>query len=210
MITSRKEITKESYQATAKEFAKNVANLAPIESIEKFISLLPPHAKLIDIGCGSGRDAKIFTDQGMEVLGIDFSSNLLEIARNHAPLAKFQLMDIEMINLPIAFFDGAWSACSLGHIPKNNLLSVFKQIHLLLKKGGFFYLSLKKGSGEVLEKDSRYDGNHEKFWSYFEEEELKCFLQEAAFKILDFRIIKRKYSYQTHDSFRIFCQTRYF
>ena len=38
---SNKEITKESYQATAEEFARNVANLAPMASIEKFIKLLP-------------------------------------------------------------------------------------------------------------------------------------------------------------------------
>ncbi|MBA3536983.1 MAG: methyltransferase domain-containing protein [Tatlockia sp.] len=83
---SNKEITKQSYQATASQFAHNVAELAPIGSIEKFIKLLPSKAKIIDIGCGSGRDAKIFSNMGANVLGIDFCSNHIEIAKKNAPL----------------------------------------------------------------------------------------------------------------------------
>lgn len=203
---SYKETTKASYQATAKEFAQNVADLAPIGSIGKFIKLLPSEAKIIDIGCGSGRDAKIFTNAGMDVLGIDFCPNLIEIAEAYAPLANFQLMDIETMNLPPATFNGAWAACSLGHIPKNMILDVLKQIHILLKEHGYFYLALKKGTGEVLEKDARYSGNHQKFWSFFAESELKNYLESARFKILDFKIIEKEYDYQTHPAFRIFCQ----
>jgi|GEM_PF-5853252 len=50
-----KKITQESYQSTAQEFARNVDDLAPTGSIEKFIKLLPPKARVIDIGCGTGR-----------------------------------------------------------------------------------------------------------------------------------------------------------
>jgi SAM-dependent methyltransferase len=92
-----KKITKESYQSTAEEFARNVDDLAPTGSIEKFIKLLPPKAKIIDIGCGSGRDAKLFTNMGATVLGIDFSSNLIDIAKRKAPLAEFQLNDIKLL-----------------------------------------------------------------------------------------------------------------
>lgn len=201
-----KEATKASYQATAKEFAQRVADLAPIGSIEKFIKLLPSKAKIIDIGCGSGRDAKIFTNAEIDVLGIDFCSNLIEIAEAYAPLANFQLMDIETINLPSATFDGAWAACSLGHIPKNKILNVLNKIHILLKEHGYFYLALKKGTGEILEKDLRYAGNHQKFWSFFEEDELKNYLENAGFKVLDFKMIEKEYDYQTHPAFRIFCQ----
>lgn len=203
---SNKEITKESYQLTAQAFAHNVADLAPIGSIEKFFGLLPPKAKIIDLGCGSGRDAKIFTTMGTNVLGIDYCSNLIEIAKAHAPLANFELMDIEMMNLPASSFDGAWSACSLGHISKKLLPHVLEKIHSLLKENGFFYLALKKGSGEKLEIDSRYNGDFKKFWSFYEEDELKNILQVAQFKILEFDTVEKNHLYQTHSAFRIFCQ----
>ncbi|WED42590.1 class I SAM-dependent methyltransferase [Legionella cardiaca] len=203
---SNKEITKQSYQATAVEFANNVADLAPIASIEKFIKLLPPKAKIIDIGCGSGRDAKIFSNMGADVLGIDFCSNLIDIAKKNAPLSEFQVMDFETMNFPAASFDGAWSACSLGHSSKKILPDILKNIHLLLKENGYFYLALKKGSGESLDKDLRYEGDVKKFWAFFEEEELMNILQAAHFKILDFDTVEKKFTYQSHPALRIFCQ----
>lgn len=203
---SDKAITQESYQATAHMFAKNVAELAPTSSIEKFVKLLPTKAKIIDIGCGSGRDAKIFTDMDIEVLGIDFCTNLIEIAKTNAPLAKFQLMDIENMSLPTTSFDGAWAACSLGHISKKNFPDVLIKTHSLLKDNGYFYLTLKKGKGEILEKDLRYEGDFKKFWSFFELEELRKFLESSHFKILDLNTIEKKHAYQTHSSLRVFCQ----
>ena len=170
------------------------------------ISLLPPNASILDLGCGSGRDAKLFTEFGASVLGIDFSSNLIDIAKKTAPLAEFQVMDIETMNLPIASFDGVWAACSLGHITKNLFPEVLKNIHAMLKENGYFYLALKKGSDELLVNDSRYEGDIKKFWAYYEEEELKDLLQQAQFKIIDFATIQKNHDYLTHDAFRVFCQ----
>lgn len=201
-----KEITKQSYQATAAEFARNVANLAPVGSIEKFMKLLPPKAKIIDIGCGSGRDAKLFSDMGAKVLGVDFCSNLIDIAKKNAPLSEFRVMDFETMDFPAASFDGAWSACSLGHSSKDTLPVVLKKVHLLLKENGYFYLALKKGTGESLDTDLRYEGNFQKFWSFYEQEELTKMLQTAQFKILDLEIVEKKFDYQSHPAFRIFCQ----
>lgn len=202
---SYKAITKESYDATAEQFTCNVADLAPVESIQKFIDLLPPKARIIDIGCGSGRDAKLFTENGLSVLGIDFSQSLINIAKINAPLAEFQEMDIETAIFPASSFEGAWACCSLSHITKKVLPYVLKNIHSLLKPDGYFYLSVKKGSGEGLAEDLRY-GNIKKFWSFFEEDELKKYLQMAHFKILDCRTVEKTSPYHTHPGIRVFCQ----
>jgi len=203
--TEYKTITQESYQATAKEFTQNVADLAPIESINRFVAYLPSGGKILDIGCGSGRDSKIFCDKGFQTVGIDFSSNLLEIAKKKAPGAEFHLMDIEKLQFPPASFDGAWACHSLLHIPKKGLPAVLQAIHALLKEKGTFYLTFKKGLGEVLEKDLRY-GDYEKFWSYYDEEELKQLLESAHFTLLSFELVETHHAYQTHPAFRIYCQ----
>lgn len=202
---SNSAVTKESYEATAREFTRNVADLAPLESIKKFINFLPVRAKIIDIGCGSGRDAKIFTEQGLSVLGVDFSENLIDIAKVNAPLAEFQRLDIETMTFPPSSFDGAWAGCTLCHIPKKILPSVLQKIHFLLNENGYFYLTVKQGTGEGLEEDVRY-GNLEKFWSFFEEEELAEYVRTADFKIVDCCIVPRKFKYQTHPCVRIFCR----
>ncbi len=204
---SYKTATQASYQATAEEFARNVADLAPMESIQKFAGLLPPKAKIIDIGCGSGRDAKIFTEMGLSVLGVDFCENLIDIAKNNAPLAKFEVLDIETATFAPASFDGVWACCSLLHIPKKTLPDVLKKIYSMLKEGGCFYIALKKGSGETLEKDSRYEGgDFIKFWSFFEEKELQELLKTAKFKVLDCATVHKEGKYQTHPGVRVFCQ----
>jgi ubiquinone/menaquinone biosynthesis C-methylase UbiE len=157
-MQNHNDVTKAAYQATAQQFAENVSELAPTNSIERFAQMLPPNAKMIDIGSGSGRDAKLFSELGVKVTGIDFSPNMIEIAKAHAPQATFQLMEIEKINFPALSFDGAWAACSLVHISKENLPAVLANIYQILKTNGYFYLSIKKGTQEGLETDNRYAG----------------------------------------------------
>lgn len=199
------EVTKESYEATAEEFAENVKDLAPVESIKKLIALLPPKACIIDIGCGSGRDAKIFTENEINVLGVDICNNLIEIAKKNAPLGQFQVRDIETCVFPDSHFDGAWSGCTLSHVPKKTIPNVLKSIHSSLKKNGYFYLTVRKGSGEGLQQDDRY-GNIEKYWTYFEQDEIENFLKAAGFKIIESCAVQNQFKYPTHPCIRIFCQ----
>lgn len=204
---SYKSITQKSYQATADEYARKVSELAPMESIQRFVEMLPPKAKIIDMGCGSGRDAKIFTEKGISVLGIDFCQNLIDIAKAHAPLAEFQVMDMESAIFVPESFDGVWASCSLLHISKTVLPSVLKNTYSMLKQGGTFYLNLKKGDGEILEKDSRYENvDIIKFWSYYEEKELLELIKAAKFKIVECVIEPIKSHYQSHEFLRVFCQ----
>jgi|688.fasta_scaffold53312_4 2-polyprenyl-3-methyl-5-hydroxy-6-metoxy-1,4-benzoquinol methylase len=202
-----KEITRESYQSTAEEFARNVLELAPTESIQRFYHMLPSDGKILDMGCGSGRDAKIFTEMGLSVLGVDISSNLLGIAKQHAPLAEFQIMDIENLSFPPSTFHGIWAACSLSHVPKKLFPHVLGKIHLMLKHNGYFYLTLRQGVGEFLEKDLRY-GNFEKFWSFFEEQEIQDLMQSSHFEVLECKSVYKKAKYQTFRCVRLFCQKK--
>ena len=202
---SHKQRTIRSYEDTAEAYAEKVKDLAPVPSIDRFVALLPPKARILDLGCGSGRDAKLFTDRGLAVLGADLSSNLIAIAKGTAPKAEFQIMDMENLDLPPSSFDGVWAACSLHHAPKRLFPSVLDRIRSILKKEGLFYLTLKMGSGEALEKDTRY-GDFDKFWAYYEEAELENLVRAAGFKILETTLIQKSFAYQTHPCIRIFCR----
>ena len=65
--------TWKSYESSACDYARNVECLHPHKEVEKFLSLIPPGGSIIDIGCGSGRDVKKFSEHGFHVTGIDFS-----------------------------------------------------------------------------------------------------------------------------------------
>jgi ubiquinone/menaquinone biosynthesis C-methylase UbiE len=200
-----KEVTKTSYEKSVQRFTDCVEELASLESIHKFVCLLPRKGSVLDMGCGSGRDAKIFTKQGLSVTGIDFCENLLKIAKANAPLAKFELADMEEVNFSNATFDGVWACSSLSHISKKDLPTILNHIYAFLKPNGYFYLTVKKGKGEEMQEDDQFG---KRFWSFFEEDELKAYLQSAKFNVLECQTVQRKLPYETPLYVRIFCQKR--
>jgi SAM-dependent methyltransferase len=126
--------TLNSYDASASDYAKNTENFHPEEDAQKFIYSLPPHAKIIDIGCGPGRDAKTFSDYGLDVVGVDFSTNMVEIAKQSVPNGSFYTIDMEAIAFPSETFDGVWANCALLHVPKKNIPLFFRSKAILLSK----------------------------------------------------------------------------
>lgn len=112
----------------------------------RFEPLLPAGAKIIDIGCGSGRDAKHFMDAGYTVTAIDGSPELCKQAEKllgtSVPCMLFQEIDFN------EEYDGAWACSSLLHLPKAELPDVMRRICKALKPSGIFYASFKYGETE--------------------------------------------------------------
>jgi|GEM_PF-272737 len=196
--------TWKSYESSAFDYARNVEDLHPHKEAERFLSLIPSEGTIIDIGCGSGRDAKKFSERGFHVTGIDFSPSMIEIAKSKAPKATFKIIDMQSLNLRDTF-DAAWANASLLHIPKIHLPKVLENICSILNENGLFYIKMKQGSHEGIEIDTRYD-NLPKFYSYFEENELKQLLIKAGFDLLDVFKTGKESSYQTHPYIHAFCK----
>lgn len=203
---TRKITTLNSYEISSAHYEKNTADLHPKEEAQRFMKMLPSHAKIIDIGCGPGRDAKIFSERGFNVTGIDFSSKMIERAKQNVPLASFCVMDIENLTFPAGSFDGAWANCALLHLPKKNIPLVLEKIHCCLKPAGSFYLSVKQSSiGEAFEPDARY-GDLKKHWTFFEPGELVKLLELAEFQVMDVAVVNKSSDYQTHALIEIFAK----
>lgn len=80
---------RDTYDRIAEDWARDhEADTWWLEGTAKFASLLPPDARVLDAGCGSGQKAKFFQDRGARVIGIDFSKKLLEIARRTATASE--------------------------------------------------------------------------------------------------------------------------
>lgn len=198
-------LTQMSYDMTVDQYAKNTDPLRPHRECERFLELLPKKARVIDIGCGPGRDAQFFAERGVEVHGIDLSAEMVELARKRVPQAHFDQTAIEELAFPQASFDGAWASASLHHLPKKRLLEVLNSVRQLLKVGGLFYLTVKQGRGEGLSQDSRY-GGLQKFYAFFQEGEIIDLLKEAHFQVVECRVIEKGSSYETHPSIHLFCR----
>lgn len=157
-----------------------------IESTDKFISLLKPGLQVLDVGCGGGVKSKYFIERGLKVVGIDFSREMIRIAKTEVPEATFLVKDLKDINKWKAFFDGIFLQAVLLHLPKQEILTSLRQIVTKLKTGGYLYIAVKekKTVDEEIRVKNDYGYEYETFFSYFTEEEIKSYLKSLSLELV--------------------------
>ncbi|WP_435928919.1 class I SAM-dependent methyltransferase [Dryocola sp. BD613] len=140
------------YQHHAQTFFDGTVNVDMSSLYESFTRHLPPGARVLDAGCGSGRDAKAFHEMGYQVEAFDASSEMVALARKHTGLPVQQKTFAEVAAQQM--YDGIWCCASLLHVPASELPEVMQKLAHALKPGGVWYVSFKYGDGER-EKDGR-------------------------------------------------------
>jgi SAM-dependent methyltransferase len=104
---------------------------------------LPDEAKILDICCGTGQLAKVLTEKGYRVTGIDGSKEMLRYARKNAPEAEFILKDVRAFRLPPTFNASFCTFDSLNHIMVlKELYQVFKNVYNCLVNSGIFIFDM--------------------------------------------------------------------
>jgi len=99
-------------------------------------------------------------------------------------------------------FDGVWAMSSLMHLAKSDMLGALKECEKVLEPHGIMYLSLKRGEGESMEMDSRYDVP--KYFAYYQDDEVRELLEQTNLEIIDFGGTTADTSYATKPWMDIF------
>ena len=142
----------EYYNMHADDFFKGSVDADMSEWRNRFIKYLPDGGRVLDAGCGSGRDSKAFIMQGYSVVAMDASGEMCLRASELLGQEVWQMRFDEM-----SFddeFDGVWACASLLHVPISEMADVLKKIKHGLRPEGIFYASFKYGEGETV-KDVR-------------------------------------------------------
>ena len=139
-------MTLKYYQDNAQTFFDGTVNVDMSSLYEAFTRHLAPGARVLDAGCGSGRDAKAFQEMGYQVEAFDASSAMVELAREHTGL-PVKVMTFANVDWKEEF-DGIWCCASLLHVPAVELPGVMRRLADALKPGGVWYVSFKYGDGE--------------------------------------------------------------
>lgn len=151
----------------------------------KIFQTLIKGKKIIDIGCGAGRDAEFFTTHGFNYTGIDASKGLLAEAKKRLPHAKFILMDFYKLNFPPGSFDGFWASASLLHVPKRRLAAVLNQIRHIIKPQAIGFISVKEkmDMDEGIIRESKY-GGIERYFAFYDPPEFEKILENTGFTVI--------------------------
>lgn len=156
-----------------------------VKELARFKELVPGK-KVLDIGCGAGRDAEELLKEGFDVTGIDASVGMLAVARTRAPQAQFQQMDFNALDFPDESFDGFWAAASFLHVPKAEVGKPLLEAKRILKKEGVGFVALKERNGmsEGMIEEERY-GGIARYFSFYGEDEFKGHLDTAGFEFIE-------------------------
>lgn len=141
------------YNANAAAFFTNTVSVNMNSLHDRFLAQVSAGGLVLDAGCGSGRDAKAFSDRGFRISAFDASAELAALASAHlgAEVAIRTFAEV----CEHSCYDGIWACASLLHLPTADIPGALKNLWHALKPGGAFYLSFKIGSGERV-----HDGRH--------------------------------------------------
>lgn len=163
--TMNKTDTLQYYNEHADDFAHSTFHVNMENLRSRFLNNLTDGARILDFGCGSGRDARAFLDQGFQVDAVDGSKELCEKASRLTGIAVKNMLFEELDASGV--YDGIWACASILHLPKSELSGVLTKIRDALKLGGILYTSFKYGTHEGM-RNGRY-------FSDFTEESLQVF-----------------------------------
>lgn len=141
------------YEKNADKFVQETTGVEFSEIQNKFLIGLEPGARVLDFGCGSGRDTKYFVEKGYIVEAIDGSAELCRIASEYAGI-QVKCMLFKEFN-EVSKYDGIWACASILHLPQNELQVVIQKMVDSLVENGIIYISFKYGEFEG-ERNGRY------------------------------------------------------
>jgi SAM-dependent methyltransferase len=141
------------YEIHAENFIKSTFDVDMSALYDRFLKYLKPNSKILDVGCGSGRDSLAFKKMGHIVTAFDASPAMVSIASKNLsqPVLHCAFQDISFDEE----FDAAWACASLLHVPLNELPAVLSKLFSALIQGGILYMSFKYGNGERVAEDGR-------------------------------------------------------
>ena len=142
------------------------------------------NSKLLEIGCGSGRDASFMTRNDFNIIAIDGSKNMIEEAKKIHPELSNKLFYKTLAN-DLEFnqtFDGIYSIATLMHLSENDLKNTLSKIYNLLNQNSKFLLSVSLFRDDIDE--SGFDDKG-RFFLVLSFEEWINLLENVGFKILD-------------------------
>ena len=148
--------TLQYYNQHAKAYVDSTRDVEFSQTQERFLQYLEPGARILDFGCGSGRDTNYFRNRGFQVEAVDGSAEFVRIASEYTGInvRRMLFQDLDEVEC----YDGIWACSSILHLPCAELEVVLGKMARALRRRGIVYTSFKYGTEEG-ERSGRYFTN---------------------------------------------------
>jgi SAM-dependent methyltransferase len=171
--------TLEHYDQRAADFWRGTQDHDVSQNLHELLRHLEgqPPFRILDLGCGPGRDLKAFAKLGHVAVGLEGSKRFAAMAREHGGCEVLE-QDLLKLDLPQEGFDGVFANAVLFHVPSQELPRVLRELRSALKPRGVLFSSNPHGNNEEGWTRGRYGAYHD--W-----ETWRRFMKEAGFEELN-------------------------
>ena len=172
-----------TYERMAVDYARRIDDYAAADEAERFARLAAPSAfagpRVLDAGCGPGRDAALLRLAGAEVVGLDLARAMLRQARQLDDDGHLCQGDIRRLPFVTASFDAVWCFATLGHLPPHAIPHALAEFRRVLNNG-WLYIVVRQGSGV---RTAAWQGSLPRYFTDLRPETLTTALHTAGFTI---------------------------
>ena len=187
-MKKKEKIVEKGYDKIAEKYQAIRLAFDHKKELDKFVSLLPKNARILDVGCGTGVPvAQFLFKAGFDITGIDFSEKMIRLARKNVSEATFLKKDMTKLDFETDSFDGLTAFYSIIHVPREKHSSLFQSFHRILRSGGVMLICLGPDEWEATDE---YYGT-EMFWSQYNPKKSLQLVKDAGFQIIFDSILVR-------------------
>lgn len=150
--------------------------------------------RVLDLGCGPGHYTRFFSDQGMTTVGIDYSEEMIRIAKEKYETdrsTRFEVVDMRDLGkaFPANSFDGVWANASLLHISPDEIGETLDAIFTITANNGKVFIRTKAGDNTAtVVNEHLYGKDISREFTFWERETFRKLLEDHKFivtKVVD-------------------------
>ncbi|MBR7172780.1 MAG: class I SAM-dependent methyltransferase [Clostridia bacterium] len=179
---TNKEQTMNAHNAIAKQYYELYKDdKSDLSYFDEFLSTC--EKKVLDLGCGMGHYSKYMKSKGFDVVGVDFSKQMIKIAKKTCPKTKFHVADIcDLKVLKKEKFDGVVLAYVIQHLSKAEVEHVIKNLDKNLNPSAKMLLFVREGD-QVLTEEEPIDTSFQYIINEYTQKEITELLNKYGWNV---------------------------
>jgi SAM-dependent methyltransferase len=217
-VTDSESRTRRSYDAVAERYAAEIGDELAGKPIDRalldcLVELCSGQEKPIaDVGCGPGHLTAYLAGRGADVIGVDLSDKMIEVARRRNPTLRFQIGSMTALPVSDAAWAGAVCAYSIIHVPVDRRPTAYAELARAIVSGGWLLISFHvsdpdRRTGETAHFAEWWGFHVDLDFHYLDPDEVANGLADAGFEVRA-RMLREPTSNIEHPSRRAYLLAR--